>query len=82
MSAIKGYRTLSAEDVALINEIKEHALVTGALWEKVRLHVTRQKRMPGMIPDTEPARWAAISRTDLQQGYMALVRAVAQPEGF
>ncbi|EPT1451893.1 DUF7681 family protein [Escherichia coli] len=28
----------------------------------------------------EPMRWAAIGRTDIQQGVMALVRAVAQPD--
>lgn len=29
----------------------------------------------------EPLRWAAIGKTDIQTGIMALVRAVAQPEG-
>ena len=29
----------------------------------------------------EPFRWAAIGKTDIQTGIMALVRAVAQPEG-
>ncbi|MFL9883106.1 hypothetical protein PQR66_08720 [Paraburkholderia agricolaris] len=29
--------------------------------------------------DAEPQRWAAIGRTDIQTGIMALVRAVAQP---
>lgn len=29
----------------------------------------------------EPQRWAAIGRTDIQTGIMALVRAVAQPDG-
>lgn len=29
----------------------------------------------------EPSRWAAIGKTDIQTGIMALVRAVAQPEG-
>ena len=29
----------------------------------------------------EPQRWAAIVKTDIQTGIMALVRAVAQPEG-
>lgn len=29
----------------------------------------------------EPARWASIGKTDVQTGVMALVRAVAQPEG-
>lgn len=31
--------------------------------------------------DAEPLRWAAIAKTELQQGIMALVRAVAQPAG-
>lgn len=29
--------------------------------------------------DAEPLRWAAIGKTDIQTGIMALVRAVAQP---
>ncbi|MDM4835559.1 hypothetical protein QT645_01075 [Pseudomonas aeruginosa] len=29
----------------------------------------------------EPLRWAAIAKTDIQTGVMALVRAIAQPEG-
>lgn len=29
----------------------------------------------------EPQRWAAIAKTDIQTGVMALVRAVAQPAG-
>ena len=29
----------------------------------------------------EPQRWAAIGKTNIQTGIMALVRAVAQPEG-
>lgn len=30
----------------------------------------------------EPMRWANICKTDIQTGVMALVRAVAQPEGI
>lgn len=30
----------------------------------------------------EPQRWAAIGKTDIQTGIMALVRAVAQPTSF
>lgn len=30
---------------------------------------------------TEPFRWASIGKTDIQTGIMALVRAVAQPDG-
>lgn len=32
------------------------------------------------IGKAEPDRWLAISKTDIQTGFMALVRAVAQPE--
>lgn len=31
--------------------------------------------------EAEPLRWAAIGKTDIQTGIMALVRAVAQPAG-
>lgn len=82
MPEISGYRVLPKEDIDLINEIKAHANETYQLWEKVRLHVTRSRHIEGTIPDTEAARWAAIARTELQQGYMALTRAVAKPEGF
>ena len=32
--------------------------------------------------EAEPRRWAAIGKTDIQTGVMALVRAVAQPVGI
>lgn len=32
--------------------------------------------------DAEPLRWAAIAKTDIQTGLMALVRAIAQPTTF
>ncbi|MBR8475822.1 DUF7681 family protein [Burkholderia cenocepacia] len=42
------------------------------------------KNDPGMelyrFDSAEPHRWAAIAKTDIQTGIMALVRAVAQPE--
>ena len=31
--------------------------------------------------EAEPERWAAIAKTDIQTGVMALVRAIAQPGG-
>ena len=33
------------------------------------------------VDAAEPQRWAAIGKTDIQTGIMALVRAVAQPAG-
>lgn len=35
----------------------------------------------GRFAAAEPLRWAAIGKTDIQTGVMALVRAIEQPEG-
>ena len=67
---IKGYRELSEEEIALMNVIKEHGIVTGEIVEAIQNH-----------EDTDQ-RWAAIGKTHLQQGLMALTRAVAKPEFF
>lgn len=69
---IKGYRELSAEEIALMNEIKIQGEVLGALVAKMRAQV---------IPKLDQ-RWVSIGATDLQTGLMALTRAVAQPTTF
>lgn len=93
---IKGYRVLSAHEIALMNRIKEHEAVTLLLVREVQSHVANTA--PSGIPispdgvvdecaaqeyerfhNAEPGRWAAIAKTDFQTGFMALVRAVAQP---
>ena len=65
---IKGYRELNEAEIALMNEIKEKAAEVGALCKKLE-GVTDQ-------------RWAAIGKTDLQKGFMALTRSVAKPDFF
>lgn len=67
---IKGYRDLSAEDIALMNEVKAKGEELGALIAKLRAEPKLDQR------------WISIGATDLQTGVMALVRAVAQPTGF
>ena len=67
---IKGYRDLSAEEIAAMNEVKALAEQAGALVAKLRA------RMAG------DQRWVSIGATDLQTGFMALVRSVAQPTTF
>ena len=67
---ITGYRDLSPEEIALMNEVKAKAQEVGALVDKL-------KAAPGIDP-----RWASIGCTDLQQGFMALTRAIAQPTTF
>lgn len=67
---IKGYRELSAEEIALMNEIKAKGAELGDL-------VARLRAAPGL-----EQRWVSIGATDLQTGLMALTRAVAQPTSF
>ncbi len=94
---IKGYRELSADDIALMNEIKEEGARLEALVNKVRNRITLQrqgtlcKSMEAhertepereRLDAAEPERWAAMAKTDFQTGLMKLVRAVAQPGSF
>lgn len=67
---IKGYRDLSPEEIALMNEVKAKAAEVGVLMEKLR-------STPGL-----DQRWVSIGITDLQKGFMFAVRGIAQPESF
>lgn len=71
---IKGYRDLSQEEIALMNEVKNKAAEVGALIEALETAAKDRGQVDG--------RWIAIGKTDLQKGFMALVRAVARPESF
>lgn len=70
---IKGYRDLGPEEIEMMNQIKTKAAEVGELCDKL------VGRDGGSAPDQ---RWVAIGRTHLQQGFMALTRAVAKPESF
>lgn len=67
---ILGYRELSQEEIAGINNIKRVAELVGEL-----VHECRDWQ--GL-----DQRWVSEAQTDLQKGFMSLVRAVAQPETF
>jgi RyR domain len=73
---ISGYRQLSPEEVALMNEGKALATQCGAFVEKLR-------NAPG-APATGQVdqRWVSVGATQLQQGFMAAIRAIARPETF
>ena len=81
---ITGYRQLSEAEVALMNEGKALAEQCGAYIAKLRQHVPVN---PG-DPDKEDAlpaldqRWISIGATDLQRGFMAVIRGIAQPTTF
>ena len=67
---IKGYRDLSQEEIDIMNAVK-------AVGEQVKTTIQSLDDM-----DSIDKRWLNIARTDLQKGFMALVRSIAKPEGF
>lgn len=67
---IKGYRDLSQREIDLMNECKAKAVECGQLCDKLQAEF-------GIDP-----RWLAIGKTNLQQGFMAIIRSVAKPETF
>lgn len=67
---IKGYGELSAEDIALMNEVTTKGAQLGDLVAKLRAS-------PGL-----DQRWVSIGATDIQTGLMALKRGIAQPTFF
>ena len=66
---IKGYRELSEAEIEIMNRIKEKGAEVGELLEWLS------------VADVD-GRWVSIGRTHLQQGFMALTRAVAKPDFF
>ena len=72
---VTGYRQLSEEEAALMNEVKERANEVGAL-------CNRLAAMGKEDPTSVDPRWVAIGQTDLQKGFMSLVRSVAKPTSF
>ena len=81
---ITGYRQLSEEEVALMNEAKALAEQCGAFIKKLREYVPI---IDALHPTTAPGgtldqRWISIGATDLQKGFMAVTRGIAQPTTF
>ena len=67
---IKGYRDLSQAEIDAMNRVKVAA-------ESIRVLIEDLQQMPDL-----DKRWVAIGTTNLQQGFMALTRAIAQPTTF
>lgn len=67
---IKGYRELSQQEIDLMNEGKALSEQVGAFIEKLRNEPSTDKR------------WVSIGQTDLQKGFMAAIRSIAQPTTF
>lgn len=91
---IKGYRDLSQEEIDLMNRIKAKGEEVRALVQELRdsHHAEAQELGMNAMPAAErnevfvehfdARRWTEIAQTHLQQGFMALVRAVARPGSF
>ena len=67
---IKGYRELNEVEIAAMNEVKLQGAAIGELVEKLRSNKELDQR------------WVSIGATELQQGLMALTRAIAKPTFF
>ena len=70
MTDIKGYRTLTENEIQSINYVKSIGSDIESLVNQLKL-----------LPDVDQ-RWISIGATQLQQGLMALTRAVAKPTTF
>ncbi|CAB4188134.1 hypothetical protein UFOVP1165_27 [uncultured Caudovirales phage] len=71
---ITGYRDLSQAEIDLMNECKALAAQCGDMIAKLRA-------IP-QNPDPLDQRWISIGATHLQEGWMAVIRGIAQPTTF
>ncbi len=78
---ITGYRQLSPDEVALMNEGKALAEQCGAYIAKLRTYTQEQANSHNSGPVLDQ-RWISIGATDLQRGFMAVIRGIAQPTTF
>lgn len=67
---IVGYRDLSEEEIRFMNKIKTQGELVGQLLDEIAESSYSDKR------------WVAIAKTDLQKGFMAATRSIAQPTSF
>lgn len=67
---VVGYRKLTEVEIDKMNKVKDIANQVGAIVDDL------------MLDGTVDTRWIAIGRTQLQQGFMAVIRGIAKPESF
>jgi len=81
---VTGYRQLTEAEVELMNEAKALAEQCGAFIEKLRTHPDVRLVHPAVVPGNVPLdqRWVSVGATQLQQGWMAVIRGIAQPMTF
>jgi len=85
---ITGYRQLTKGEVDLMNEGKALAEACGAYIAKLRQHGDSARPLATKDSAEVPSpllldqRWISIGSTDLQRGFMAVIRGIAQPTTF
>lgn len=89
---ISGYRELSQEEIELMNKIKSLGPMIEEVVTSVQNHISCQYERTdnggddideySRLCQADPWRWINTSIDHLQQGLMALTRAVAQPTFF
>ena len=67
---IKGYRDLTQEEIDLMNEVKTKGAELGAIIEKL-----------DNIPEIDK-NWLVTGKLGIQQGLMAITRAITRPDFF
>ncbi len=70
--SILGHRQLTPSQLELVNRIKAKGDEVGHLVDQLQ----------ATLSPTLDQRWIATGKTDLQKGFMCLVRGVAQPTTF
>ncbi|MCH4196672.1 MAG: hypothetical protein LKJ78_10210 [Serratia liquefaciens] len=82
-STVKGYRTLTADDIAQMNELKEISRNFCEQLDLERTHLSLEVVEAGSPEDasrSEAMRCLAIARTKMQEACMWGCRAVARPD--
>jgi hypothetical protein len=78
---ITGYRLLTETEVELMNEAKALSIQCGVFIEKLRLYGDRPPWLETTMPELDQ-RWVGIGESQLQQGFMAVIRSIARPTTF
>lgn len=80
---IKNYRELSQDEIDLMNEAKELEAQVLSFISRVRGKLNHDERLDTetkeRIHEAGAHRWLAIGQTDIETGFMAITRSIAQP---
>ena len=81
---ISGYRELSQAEIDLMNEAKDLEAQCLKLHDKIRDHLLTQDTSKAVVLTrqlkADPYRWLLNGKDNIEFGFMALVRSIAQPQ--